>query len=120
MGCFSDLSSGHALPLLFRNDSVTPELCEAYVSSLAHKPTPTVLPYYYVEYHRECYGGSSFSFGSSAITSLVGTKACSMVCSGSIGAQVTGTAKCGGSKQFNLYATGGLVNWAGVATTVTT
>ncbi|PMD59417.1 uncharacterized protein K444DRAFT_663834 [Hyaloscypha bicolor E] len=119
MGCFSDLSSGHALPLLFRNNSVTPELCEAYVSSLAHKPTPTVLPYYYVEYHRECYGGSSFSFGSSAITSLVGTKACSMVCSGSIGAQVTGTAKCGGSKEFNLYAAGGLVSWAGVATTVT-
>jgi hypothetical protein len=50
---------------------------------------------------------------------LVGTKACSMVCSGSIGAQVTGTAMCGGSKQFNLYATGGSVNWAGVATTVT-
>jgi hypothetical protein len=118
VGCFADTSSGHALPLLFANNSVTPELCEAYVVSLANMPTPTILPYFAVEYHRECYGGSAFSYGSSAISSLTGAHACTDVCSGSIGAVSTGTAKCGGAKQFNLYATGGTASFPSVPTTV--
>jgi hypothetical protein len=84
---------------------MTPELCESYVLALAAKPTPTVLPYFYVEYASECYGGTSFSWGTStAVKSLTGAKACTKVCSGSVGASVTGTAMCGGSNQFNLYA----------------
>jgi FtsP/CotA-like multicopper oxidase with cupredoxin domain len=96
---------------------MTPELCAAYVNSLANKPTPTVLPYYYLEYHHECYGGSVFDFGSSAVTSLSGAHACTDVCSGSIGASSTGTAFCGGPLQFNLYATNGVVSWPGQAIT---
>lgn len=120
-GCYAEKSSGRALPMLFANDSVTPELCEAYVKSLAAKVTPTVLPYYYVQYARECYGGSSFDWQSSSVTSLSGTKDCTLVCSGSSGAATTGTAMCGGRKQFNLYVTGGTENlpdyWPGVTRT---
>jgi hypothetical protein len=105
MGCFSDTTTGHALPLLLSNNSITPQLCESLVSSLALKPTPTIYEFYYVEYHKECYAGSSFSFGSSSVTSLYGAHACTDVCSGSIGAASTGTAMCGGAGQFNLYAT---------------
>ncbi|KAF8850086.1 hypothetical protein BDZ45DRAFT_680040 [Acephala macrosclerotiorum] len=105
MGCYSEVSSGRVLPLLLANNSVTPELCESLVSSLAAKPTPTIYPFYYVEYHRECYAGSSLAFGTSAVTSLTGIHACTDVCSGSVGATATGTAKCGGFGQFNLYAT---------------
>ncbi len=71
------------------------------------------MPYVYVEYHNQCYGGASLSFAGSAVTSLVGTKACTDVCSGSI-ATVTTNGKttvttntanyCGGARQFNLYA----------------
>jgi hypothetical protein len=118
VGCFADTSSGHALPLLFSNSSVTPELCEAYVVSLANKPTPTVLPYFAVEYHNQCFGGSSFTYGSSTISSLTGVHACTDVCTGSIGAVSTGTAMCGGPKQFNLYATGGTASFPSVPTTV--
>jgi len=118
IGCFADKSSGgRALPLLFSNNSVTPELCIAYAQSLAKMPTPTVLPYVYVEYHRECYGGSSFAFGTSGVTSLTGAHACTDVCSGSIGAATTGTASCGGRGQFNLYATRGTVSWPSQPTT---
>lgn len=121
VGCYEDTNSGHALSLLFRNDSVTPELCEAYVQSLARKPVPTSLPYFFVEYARECYGGSSFAWQGSAVTSLSGTRDCTLVCSDNIGAAVTGTAKCGGQKQFNLYVTGSTHNlpdyWPGVLRT---
>jgi hypothetical protein len=103
MGCFKD-TSAHALPLLFANKSVTPELCQAYIQSLASKATPTKLPYFYVENKMSCFGGSTFKFGTTKITSLTGTHACTAICSGSIGAKTTGTAKCGGSLQFNLYA----------------
>jgi hypothetical protein len=106
------------IPLLLANNSITPELCESLVSSLAVKPTPTIYAYYYVEYHRECYAGNSFNWGTAQITSLVGTRACTDVCSGSIGATSTGTALCGGSMQFNLYATTSSVPFA-VATTQT-
>jgi hypothetical protein len=116
MGCFSDLSTGHALPLLLANNSITPQVCGSLVFSLASKPTPTIYPFYYVEYHRECYAGSSFAFGTSAVTSLYGQHACTDVCSGSVGATSTGTAMCGGAKQFNLYATKSSVPFA-VATT---
>ncbi|KUJ08258.1 uncharacterized protein LY89DRAFT_677138 [Mollisia scopiformis] len=102
-GCFRDVGTGHALPLLVANNSMTPELCLKIVQSLAAKPTPTILPYYYVEYARECYGRKSFTWESSAITSLTGTKACTDICSGSLGASSTGTAKCGGSRMFDLY-----------------
>ena len=70
MGCFSDTSAAHALPLLLANNSITPQFCESLVSSLALKPTPTLYDYYYVEYHRECYAGNSFSFGTSAVTKV--------------------------------------------------
>jgi len=103
--------------LLFRNNSVTPELCLQYAKALAAAPTPTVLPYVYVEYHRECYGGSVWSFGSSGVTSLTGTRACTDVCSGFIGASTTETAKCGGSQQFNLYALSTSVSFPGPVTT---
>ena len=106
-GCFQDIKKGHALPLLFANNSVTPELCKAYIKSLANKPTPTILPYFYVESHKQCYGGSSFSWGRSAVTSLTGRKACTDVCAGSSHAAVTGTAMCGGLKEFNLYTASG-------------
>jgi hypothetical protein len=123
IGCYQDTSTGHALPLLFANVSVTPELCEAYVLSLANKPTPAVYNYFYVEYHQECYGGNTFSFQGSATSSLTGANACTDVRSGSIGAAVTGTAKCGGPNQFNLYASGGTSNlppgWPGVTITST-
>ncbi len=76
------------------------------MQSLANGPTPTILPYYYVEYHQECYGGSVLNFMGSAVTSLTGQHACTDICSGSIGAASTGTAFCGGPKQFNLYALG--------------
>jgi iron transport multicopper oxidase len=115
VGCFEDNASGHVLPQLFSNKSVTPELCIQYANSVfSNAPTPTSrLPYLYVEYHDECYGGTQLAFSGSAVTSLVGTKACSDVCSGSISTVttsgtttvVTGKANmCGGPRQFNLYA----------------
>ena len=67
-----------------------------------------------MEYHHECYGGASWNFQGSAVTTLVGTKACSMYCYGSVTtvtatdgrvAVSTNTANlCGGPKQFDLYA----------------
>ncbi|KAF8858490.1 WSC-domain-containing protein [Acephala macrosclerotiorum] len=116
LGCFQDLTKNHALPLLFANSSVTPELCEAYVLSLANKPTPTILPYFAVEYHNECYGGTALAYAGTSATSLYGKHACTDVCSGSIGAKSTGTAMCGGRKQFNLYASGAGVGFQAQAT----
>jgi hypothetical protein len=115
VGCFQDNADGHVLPQLFANKSMTPELCIAYANSIYDSsPTQTArLPYVYLEYHAECYGGTSLDFSGSAVTSLVGTKACSDVCSGSISTVTsngrtkvtTETAnKCGGPRQFNLYA----------------
>jgi hypothetical protein len=103
--CFSDTTTGHALPLLLSNNSITPQLCESLVSSLALKPTPMLYDFYYVEYHKECYAGNSFLLETSEVTSLYGAHACTDVCSGSIGAASTGTAMCGGSWRFNLYTT---------------
>ena len=98
---------------------MTPELCIAHANSiyLASPPSPTRparLPYLFLEYHHECYGGTVLDFKGSAVTSLVGTKACSDYCYGSVRTATgtdgavsvtTGTANmCGGAKQFNLYA----------------
>ncbi|KAM7209387.1 WSC domain containing protein [Naviculisporaceae sp. PSN 640] len=120
IGCFSDVSSGHALPNLVSNNSMTPELCIAHANSIysaraaAPAPTPAArLPYLFLEYHHECYGGTSLNFKGSAVTSLVGTNACKDYCYGSVrtfttnGAVTvtTGTANyCGGPGMFNLYA----------------
>jgi iron transport multicopper oxidase len=104
------------LPLLFSNSSVTPELCIDYANSMyAKSPSPTTrMPYLFVEYHDECYGGSLLAFTGSAVTTLVGTKACTDACAGSSKTTYTTNGKtvvatntanmCGGPKQFNLYA----------------
>jgi len=108
--------------------SVTPELAIAYVNSKAAiAPSPTPRPsYLFIEYHHEVHAGSSFDFKGSAVTSLVGTKACRDYCYGSVktitatrtvtGADgeetkatavstTTGTANyCGGPNMFDLYA----------------
>ena len=101
------------LPLLFANDSVTPQLCIEYANSIYdHSPTPTArLPFLYLEGHNSCHGGKLLDFAT-AVTSLVGSRACSDVCSESITTissygetdVVTRTANCGGVKQFDLYA----------------
>ncbi|KAK3335420.1 WSC domain-containing protein [Cercophora scortea] len=120
LGCYQDTSDGHALPQLVANNSITPELCIDHANSLysaaaaAPKPTPAArLPYLFIEYHHECYGGTSFDFKGSAVTSLVGTKACTDYCFGSVSTYTTDgvattttdlTNMCGGAKQFNLYA----------------
>ncbi|KAL0938531.1 WSC domain-containing protein-like protein 3 [Colletotrichum truncatum] len=115
VGCYQDRPAGHALPLLFANRSVTPELCIDYANSMYSKaPTPTTkLPYLFLEYHHECYGGSSFDFQGGAVTSLIGTKACNNYCYGSVSTfttdgtvtTTTNTANfCGGPKMFDLYA----------------
>ncbi|KAF6822223.1 WSC domain-containing protein-like protein 3 [Colletotrichum plurivorum] len=115
VGCYRDRNAGHALPLLFANRSVTPELCIDYANSVhAKAPTPTAkLPYLFLEYHHECYGGSSFDFQGAAVTTLVGTRACKNYCYGSVSTfttdgtvtTTTGTANyCGGAKMFDLYA----------------
>ncbi len=127
IGCFADVGSGgHALPLLVANDSITPELCIAHANSLANAargagltPHPS---YLFLEYHRECYGGKTLDFHGRAVTSLVGPKACTDYCHGSVRTAVTtlptdggrtttlevkatGTANyCGGRGMFNLYA----------------
>lgn len=112
-GCFSDVSSGHALPLLLTNNSMTPELCIAIANSVAaKKATPTQFAYVYLEYHNECYGGTTLNFMGSAASSLYGGGACTDACSGSVRTYTTNgvaktttdlTNKCGGAKQFNLY-----------------
>ncbi|KAI8245280.1 hypothetical protein K4K55_002278 [Colletotrichum sp. SAR 10_96] len=110
-----DRPTGHALPLLFANQSVTPELCIAHANSVYSKaPTPTTkLPYLFLEYHHECYGGSSLDFQGGVVTSLVGTKACKNYCYGSVSTfttdgtvtTTTNTANyCGGAKMLDLYA----------------
>ncbi|RKU48395.1 hypothetical protein DL546_009377 [Coniochaeta pulveracea] len=93
---------------------MTPELCLSAANSIgAAKPTPTKFPFVYIEYHGECYGGTSLDFKSSAVTSLYGANACTDWCSGSrIPYTTNGVVKtstrldnrCGGAKQFNLYA----------------
>jgi iron transport multicopper oxidase len=109
MGCFSDLNDGHALPLLFANNSVTPELCIAYSNAQQAGP----LPLLFLEYHHECYGGSSLTLNGAAVTTMIGTKACKDYCYGSVTTittsgtttVATNTANyCGGPKMFNLYA----------------
>ncbi|KAF9873872.1 hypothetical protein CkaCkLH20_08606 [Colletotrichum karsti] len=115
VGCYRDRPNGHALPLLFANQSVTPELCIDYANSMYSKaPTPTTkLPYLFLEYHHECYGGSTLDFQGAAVTALVGTKACKNYCYGSVSTfttdgtvtTTTNTANyCGGAKMFDLYA----------------
>jgi iron transport multicopper oxidase len=95
---------------------MTPELCIALVNSMAAKqPTPTQYPYVYLEFHNECYYGNSLDFKGSAVSTLYGSGACTDVCSGSVSTytttgvvrtttDLTNTNKCGGAKQFNLYA----------------
>jgi len=78
------------------------------------------MQYLYMEYHHRCYGGTSFNFQGSAVTSLTGTKACANYCYGSVSTFTTDgvvsvttdlTNKCGGAKQFNLYALSPTVNF---------
>ncbi|KAJ0164323.1 WSC domain-containing protein [Colletotrichum tanaceti] len=115
IGCFQDTNSGHALPGLFSNNSVTPELCIDYANSkFSNSPTSTTkMPYVFLEYHHECYGGGTFDFKGAAVTSLVGKQACKDYCYGSVRTfttdgkvtTTTGTANyCGGPKMFDLYA----------------
>ncbi|KAK0631126.1 hypothetical protein B0T17DRAFT_507543 [Bombardia bombarda] len=124
IGCFSDTNTGpHALPNLFANNSVTPELAIAYVNSVAvSPPSPTPRPpFLFMEYHHEVYGGSSFNFQGSAVTSLVGTNACHDYRYGSVQtitatnravATTTGTVNyCGGPGMFDLYALETTVAW---------
>ncbi|KAL2757269.1 hypothetical protein ACRALDRAFT_1079561 [Sodiomyces alcalophilus JCM 7366] len=134
VGCFQDVSSGHALPHMLSNHSVTPELCLEYAQQrAADAPTPTAAPaYVFVEYHHECYAGNTFDFQGSAVTSLVGTQACKNYCYGSVLTYTTdGTTSvttktdnyCGGPKMFDLYATELPVDFpttGGPVTTVTT
>ncbi|KAK5663734.1 hypothetical protein OQA88_4165 [Cercophora sp. LCS_1] len=114
VGCYSDRSDGHALPLIAANNSMTPELCIAVANSIYDvAPTPTArLPYVFIEYHHECYGGASFDFEGSAVSTLVGPHACTDYCYGSVSTFTTNgvvstttdlTNRCGGPKQFNLY-----------------
>ncbi|CRK15143.1 hypothetical protein BN1708_011363 [Verticillium longisporum] len=116
VGCFQDTSSGHALPHLLSNRSVTPELCFDFARQRApNAPTPTAAPaYVFIEYHHECYAGNTFDFKGSAVTSLIGTRACTNYCYGSVLTYTTsGTTtvttktdnRCGGPKMFDLYAT---------------
>ncbi|KAK1982637.1 WSC domain-containing protein [Colletotrichum cereale] len=115
IGCFQDSNTGHALPGLFANNSVTPELCIDYANSkFSNSPTSTTkMPYVFLEYHHECYGGASLDFKGAAVTSLVGKQACKDYCYGSVrtfttngqATTTTGTANyCGGGKMFDLYA----------------
>ncbi|TQN68162.1 WSC domain-containing protein [Colletotrichum shisoi] len=115
IGCFQDTNSGHALPGLFANNSVTPELCIDYANSkFSNSPSATTkMPYVFLEYHHECYGGGTFDFKGAAVTSLVGKQACKDYCYGSVSTfttngkatTTTGTANyCGGPKMFDLYA----------------
>ncbi|KZL79134.1 wsc domain-containing protein [Colletotrichum incanum] len=115
IGCFQDTNSGHALPGLFANNSVTPELCIEYANSkFSNSPTSTTkMPYVFLEYHHECYGGATFDFKGAAVTSLVGNQACKDYCYGSVSTfttngkttTTTGTANyCGGPRMFDLYA----------------
>ncbi|GKT40448.1 WSC domain-containing protein [Colletotrichum spaethianum] len=115
IGCFQDTNSGHALPGLFANNSVTPELCIDYANSkFSNSPTSTTkMPYVFLEYHHECYGGATLDFKGAAVTSLVGKQACKDYCYGSVSTfttdgkvtTTTGTANyCGGAKMFDLYA----------------
>ncbi|OIW24019.1 hypothetical protein CONLIGDRAFT_686232 [Coniochaeta ligniaria NRRL 30616] len=92
---------------------MTPELCIAAANSIgAKQPTPTQYPYVYLEYHNECYYGTSLNFKGSAVSTLYGGGACTDLCSGSVrtytttGVTSTTTESanmCGGPKQFNLY-----------------
>ncbi|OHF03550.1 WSC domain-containing protein [Colletotrichum orchidophilum] len=122
IGCFQDTNAGHALPGLFANNSGTPELCIGYANSLfSNSPTSTTkLPYVFMEYHHECYGGSNFEFNGAAVTSLVGRGACKDYCYGSVstfstnGVLTTTTATanyCGGPRMFDLYALSTAVAW---------
>ncbi|KAK1487356.1 WSC domain-containing protein [Colletotrichum tamarilloi] len=122
IGCFQDSGNGHALPGLFANNSGTPELCIGYANSLfSNSPTSTTkLPYVFMEYHHECYGGGNFEFNGAAVTSLVGRGACKDYCYGSVstfstnGVLTTTTATnnyCGGPRMFDLYALSTAVAW---------
>lgn len=123
MGCYQDTSNGHALPQVLVNDSMTPELCIAVANSLAAAmPTPTPYPFLFLEYHDECYIGTSLDFMGSGVTSLYGQHACTDACSGSASTYTTNgvvktttdrTNMCGGPKQFNLYALSTSVSFSG-------
>lgn len=109
---------------------MTPELCIAAANSIAaKKPTPTQFPYVFIEYHNECYGGTTLDFKGSAVSSLYGPGACTDACSGSVKTYTTNgvattttdlTNKCGGAKQFNLYVLSTPVTFPATASPVQT
>ncbi|GKT89334.1 WSC domain-containing protein [Colletotrichum tofieldiae] len=99
------LGSRAAWPV--RQQQRHPELCIDYANSkFSNSPTSTTkMPYVFLEYHHECYGGATFDFKGAAVTSLVGKQACKDYCYGSVSTfttngkatTTTGTANyCGG------------------------
>jgi iron transport multicopper oxidase len=77
---------------------MTVEQCiAAAMARLTAVPATTYL-YVGLEYGRECYAATAAPSPEPIL--LVGAKACTMTCKGNPGEQ------CGGSNQYNLYASG--------------
>lgn len=84
------------MPLLFRNDSVSVELCISVALARLTAVPATTYAYVGLEYGRECYAATMPP--NPVPTSLSGPKVCTMTCEGNV------SEFCGGSYQLNLYA----------------
>ncbi|KAG9248661.1 hypothetical protein BJ878DRAFT_572187 [Calycina marina] len=98
IGCSSDTIgpyNSYGMLKLFRNDSMTPELCIS--SAFAQLSAVPAIAYRYigVEYGPECYAASVAP--TPEPTTLVGTRACTFPCKGDT------SSKWGGRVQYNMY-----------------
>ncbi|CAG8961013.1 hypothetical protein HYFRA_00002553 [Hymenoscyphus fraxineus] len=123
LGCFSDPAggpfTGHNMPKLFSNDSMTPSLCISSALARLSATPATTYAYVALEYGRECYAHTAAP--SPQPTNLMGSKACTFPCKGNLDGEKE---KCGAGNMYNLWvATSvGEVAWTktgGVSTTGT-
>ncbi|EPE25666.1 hypothetical protein GLAREA_01578 [Glarea lozoyensis ATCC 20868] len=115
MGCFSDPAggpfSGHNMPKLFSNDSMTPSLCiSSAIARLSAVPAATYA-YVGLEYGRECYAHTARPRPEP--TALKGPKACTIKCKGD------SSQSCGGRNMLNVWMLGGVSETSGIGATIT-
>ncbi|KAH7305475.1 WSC domain-containing protein [Stachybotrys elegans] len=85
MGCYYDIGAHHrALPELYADDNMTPQLCAGFAARRGFK-------HFGVEYGRECWAGPQID------PAAFPTDGCDMPCAGN------DEVMCGGRTRFNLY-----------------
>ncbi|KAL8990552.1 MAG: hypothetical protein Q9169_008093, partial [Polycauliona sp. 2 TL-2023] len=113
LGCYAEPPSPTRKPLtqLLSSNSMSPDLCISALSNANNKPGATkTYNVFGLEYGKECWAGEGLVRDQ---TSLVGEKACTLVCAGAGGGDGGGGdggegASCGGRGMYNYYVATGL------------